>query len=88
MNASPQYKLSGLYLLDSIVKAGGKAGKESFKLRFSQNIDVTLKECLTCVPDDKVCLPFLSILLFFCPLQYFSIYDYYYILLYRKTFIK
>lgn len=52
---APEYRLSGLYLLDSIVKNATKRwGPENpYRLRFSQNITTTVDRCFDCVPKDK-----------------------------------
>jgi hypothetical protein len=40
--------------VDSIVRGGNKLGKEAYKLRFSQNMHVTIPNILGCVSEDKV----------------------------------
>jgi len=53
---SPEHRLAGLYLMDSIVKSATKKmgpAENPYRARFSQNIESTIERCLDCPSKDK-----------------------------------
>ena len=57
MQCGPEYKLSGLYVVDSIVRQSRHqfgTEKDVFGPRFSKNFEKTFKNIFLCTPSDQV----------------------------------
>lgn len=57
MQCGPEYKLPGLYVVDSIVRQSRHqfgTEKDVFGPRFSKNFDKTFRNLFLCTPSDQV----------------------------------
>lgn len=68
--AKPEYKLSALYLIDSICKAKKQSDRDAYVKRFSQNVENTVNRVLDCVEKDKVTIH-IYIRIFYAKFSYF-----------------
>lgn len=80
LQCKPEYKVPGLYVIDSIVRQSRHqfgTEKDVFAPRFSKNIIATFQHLYRCPPDDKVrqfliAFQFLSVPFRYCTLAWFN----------------
>ena len=59
LQCGPEYKLPGLYVVDSIVRQSRHqfgTEKDVFGPRFSKNFEKTFRNIFLCTPSDQVCI--------------------------------